>query len=669
MKINTLLIANRGEIACRIIATAQTLGMRTVAVYSDADANALHVRRADEAHRLGPAPALESYLNIDAVLAAAKRSGADAIHPGYGFLSENERFAQACEHAGIVFVGPSSAAIRAMGAKIEAKRLVAAAGTPVVPGYQGEEQSDTALMDAAREVGYPLLIKASAGGGGKGMRLVEKPEDFNAALHSARREAAAAFGDERMLLERYLVNPKHLEVQVLADNAGRTIGIFERDCSVQRRHQKVIEEAPGPTVNDPLRRRLIDAAIKAARAINYTGAGTVEFIAERRGGKTDFYFMEMNTRLQVEHPVTEEITGIDLVEWQLRVAQGEAVQFEPDASGHAIEARLYAENPATGFLPSAGKLRRLRFPSGIRVDAGVTEGDSVSVHYDPMVAKLIARGKDREDARRTLVRALGQMEIVGIEHNAAYLKNLLSHPRFIAGDYGTHLADDLHDEVVPRLANHHWALAGCAAVLLAGMEHGQPARVHPRSRGEAGNGSEQSAHPWLRTDGWRTNQPSRTEVWLRRGDSIKSIRVDGHRIVVDGEVVVLENFRLGEGALSAEINGYVREASFHRQGGDLFLMLDGETWIFECLHDVTREPADMLIGADRIVSPMPGQVISLAVGVGDQVEEGALLAVIEAMKMEHSIYAPCAGEVTEIDCEPGQRVEEHARLLVLEPQP
>ena len=643
MKINTLLIANRGEIACRIIATAKRLGIRAVAVYSDADAKALHVRRADEALRLGPAPALESYLNIDAILAAAERSGADAIHPGYGFLSENDRFAQACAAAGIAFVGPSSEAIRAMGSKIEAKRLVEAAGTPVVPGYQGDDQTDAALEDAARDVGFPLLIKASAGGGGKGMRLVETAEEFATALQGARREAMAAFGDDRMLLERYLVDPKHLEVQVLADNHGGTIGVFERDCSVQRRHQKVIEEAPGPTVDDALRARLVDAAIKAARAINYTGAGTVEFIAERRGDDTEFYFMEMNTRLQVEHPVTEAITDLDLVEWQLRIAQGEALDIDPQATGHAIEVRLYAENPANGFLPSIGKLRRLRLPNWIRVDTGVAEGDSVSVHYDPMVAKLIAHGIDRKRARQTLIRALEYIEIAGIEHNAGYLRNLLAHPRFVEGDYGTHLAENVHDEVVPRLRSGHWALAGIACV-------------------------QQGTGPWFRADGWRPNQPRRVEVRLAQGDTGKSVRIYSDRVAVDEDVLSLTNIRSEERTIGAEIDGRVWEASVHRQGTDLVLMLDGETWVFERLQDVTREPADLLLGADRIVSPMPGQVISLAVGVGDQVEEGELLVVIEAMKMEHSIYAPCAGEVTEVDCEPGQRVEEQARLLVLEPR-
>ncbi|MEQ9005773.1 MAG: biotin carboxylase N-terminal domain-containing protein, partial [Pseudomonadales bacterium] len=387
--LKTLLIANRGEIACRIVRTARAMGIRTVAVYSDADVDAMHVRAADAALRIGPAPARDSYLDVDAVLAAARAAGADAVHPGYGFLSENADFAAACEAVGLIFVGPTAAAIRAMGSKIEAKRLVAAAGAPVVPGYQGDDQDDDRLRQEADGIGYPLLIKASAGGGGKGMRRVDAPEDFAAALAAARREAAAAFGDDRMLLERYLTAPKHLEVQILADGQGRVLHLFERDCSVQRRHQKVIEEAPGPTVTEALRAGLGDAAVRAARAIDYRGAGTVEFIAEGER----FYFMEMNTRLQVEHPVTEAITGLDLVAWQLRIAAGEPLDFDQDAvtcRGHAVEVRVYAENARRGFLPATGRLARVAFPGGVRVDAGVETGDEVGVHYDPMLAKIIA---------------------------------------------------------------------------------------------------------------------------------------------------------------------------------------------------------------------------------------------------------------------------------------
>ena len=643
MTIRTLLVANRGEIACRVIATARRLGIHTVAVYSDADAGALHVRRADSACRIGPAPAVESYLDIDAVLAAAKQAGADAIHPGYGFLSENADFADACARAGVAFVGPSSAAIRAMGSKVEAKRLVAAAGTPVVPGYQDDDQDDAVLAAAARETGFPLLIKASAGGGGKGMRLVEAPEAFAAALEGARREAAAAFADEKMLLERYLVNPKHLEVQILADTHGNTVGVFERDCSVQRRHQKVIEEAPGPTVGEPLRARLLEAAVNAAKAIGYTGAGTVEFIAEGRRDDTAFYFMEMNTRLQVEHPVTEAITGLDLVEWQLRIAAGEALEIEPEATGHAIEARLYAESPARGFLPSAGKLLKLRFPDNVRVDTGVEEGDSVPVHYDPMVAKLIAHGPSRETARRDLIDALEKTEIAGIEHNAGYLRNLLAHPEFVAGDYGTHLADNIHEAVTPGLSEVHWALAALAAM-----------------PGGAG--------PWFRADGWRVNQPARIELRLRQGGSLQTIRFHPGRVLVGDASFSVEELNSGADSLVVRLNGRLHAAGLFRDGSAIHLMLDGETYVFECEQDATAGLADRLDGADRIVSPMPGQVISLAVAVGDEVKAGDLLAVIEAMKMEHTIVAPCAGEVTAVHCAAGQRVDEHTRLLELEPR-
>ena len=646
MKIETLLIANRGEIACRVIATARRLGIHAAAVYSDADAGALHVRRADSAHRLGPAPAVESYLNIDAVLAAAQRAGADAIHPGYGFLSENAEFADACASAGIVFIGPSGAAIRAMGSKMEAKRLIAAAGTPVVPGYQDDDQDDAALAAAAREVGFPLLIKASAGGGGKGMRLVEAPQDFAAALEGARREAAAAFADDRMLLERYLVNPKHLEVQILADSHGKTIGVFERDCSVQRRHQKVIEEAPGPTVNAALRSRLIEAAGNAARAIGYTGAGTVEFIAEleAEAGESGaaFYFMEMNTRLQVEHPVTEAITGLDLVEWQLRIAAGERLDVAPKASGHAVEARLYAENPARGFLPCPGKLRRLRFPANVRVDAGVAEGDLVPVHYDPMIAKLIAHGPDRQAACGALIEALEHTEIAGIEHNAGYLRKLLVHPQFVAGDYGTQLAETVHEAVIPRLRQAHWALAGLAAV--------------PHDAG-----------PWGRADGWQASRPPLIAVRLKCADAVETVLIHPDLVVVGDASFSLEDLHVDGDRLRVRLNGRPQTAALLREGAAIHLMLDGETWVFECVQDISEDRGDLLADADRIVAPMPGQVISLAVGVGDKVRAGDVLAVIEAMKMEHSVVAPCAGQVTAVHCAAGQRVDGQARLLELEP--
>ena len=447
----TLLVANRGEIACRVIRTARRMGLVTVATHSEADADAPHVRQAHRAVCIGAAPATESYLNIEALLAAAAKTDADAIHPGYGFLSENADFAAACEDAGRIFVGPSPEAIRAMGSKIEAKNRVAAAGTPVVPGYQGADQSPATLRAEAARIGFPLLVKASAGGGGKGMRLVEMEDELEAAVAAAQREAASAFGDDAVLLERYLTAPKHIEVQLLADRHGNTLHLFERDCSVQRRHQKVIEEAPGPTVTDELRGAMGDAAIRAARAIDYRGAGTVEFIAEG----DEFHFMEMNTRLQVEHPVTEMVVRVcqdgseaplDLVEWQLRIAAGEALPFAQEElaiRGHAVEARVYAENPKRRFLPSSGRLARVAFAGGdgVRVDAGVETGSDVPVHYDPMLAKVIAHGGDRMQAIERLGQALEGSELVGVEHNIAYLRRVLAHSDFRGGDYTTRLAE------------------------------------------------------------------------------------------------------------------------------------------------------------------------------------------------------------------------------------
>ncbi|MFM7119085.1 MAG: acetyl/propionyl/methylcrotonyl-CoA carboxylase subunit alpha, partial [Gammaproteobacteria bacterium] len=515
----SLLIANRGEIACRIMRTARRLGIRTIAVYSDADATAQHVREADVALRIGPAPALASYLNIEAVVAAAVASGAEAVHPGYGFLSENAAFAEACSAAGLVFVGPSPAAIRAMGSKRAAKEIVAAAGTPVVPGYQGSDQTDARLAAEAARLGYPLLIKASAGGGGKGMRLVTTADAFEAALAGARREAAGAFGDDTVLLERYLTRPKHIEVQILADQRGHTLHLFERDCSVQRRHQKVIEEAPGPTVDALLRERLGAAAVQAARAIGYVGAGTIEFIAEGDA----FYFMEMNTRMQVEHPVTEAITGLDLVEWQLRIAAGLPLALEQSAVaavGHAIEARVYAEIPRRGFLPSSGALIAASFAGvardgsaergapmssadGIRVDAGVAAGDQVSVHYDPMLAKIIAHGPDRSTALRRLDAALARTVLVGVEHNVGFLRQVLATSAFQAGTYTTRLLDDEEAPV--------WSAPDDCGVLLAALA------LRAQASGDG---------PWGRSDGFRLNLAGGFQAVLAYDQQPRAVRLE-----------------------------------------------------------------------------------------------------------------------------------------------
>jgi len=637
----TLLIANRGEIACRIIATARRLGITSVAVYSDADSRAQHVRLADQAVRLGPAPALQSYLNIEAVLAAARASGAEAVHPGYGFLSENAEFAAACADAGIVFVGPSPRAISIMGSKSEAKTLVAAAGTPVVPGYQGADQADARLLAEAAALGFPLLIKASAGGGGKGMRLVTAAADFPAALAGARREAQSAFGDDRMLLERYLLSPKHLEVQVLADNTGHTLHLFERDCSVQRRHQKVVEEAPGPAVTAALRTLLGEAAVQTAKAIGYRGAGTVEFIAEGES----FYFMEMNTRLQVEHPVTEAITGLDLVEWQLRIAAGEPLRLEQTeitCSGHAIEARVYAEQPRKQFLPSTGRLLRVAFPADVRVDAGVVTGDSVTVHYDPMLAKVIAHGADRPAALAALDAALAATEIAGVEHNVGFLRRVLAHPAFVAGTYSTGLIDSAGADLMPARDD-----VGALLAALALRHHGAAADV------------------WARADGFRLNQPGGFEQALTCDGETVTVRlagtvgsVDGREYPLEDLVIDAERLRLRIGQQQVRATAIVTEEAVHvvRSGA-------AERWL------VPRTDFDALsatAGADRVVSPMPGAVIAVMVQAGDTVAEGAPLLVIEAMKMEHTLRAPRAGRVATVVCGVGDRVEEGVELVQLE---
>ena len=639
----SVLIANRGEIACRIARTVRRLGMRSIAVYSEADANARHVEMADEAYLIGPAPALHSYLDIGKVLAVAKASGARAIHPGYGFLSENDVFADACENAGVVFVGPSGAAIRTMGSKIEAKRLVSAAGTPVVPGYQGDDQDARVLADAAAEVGYPLLIKASAGGGGKGMRLVNEHDGFARALEGARREAAAAFGDDRVLLERYLAAPKHLEVQIIGDTHGRMLHLFERDCSVQRRHQKVIEEAPGPGVTPDLREQLGEAALTAARAIDYVGAGTVEFIAEGE----EFFFMEMNTRLQVEHPVTEAITGLDLVEWQLRVAAGEALELGAlSIGGHAIEVRLYAENPVRRFLPSTGQLVRFHIAEGIRLDSGVREGDRVSVHYDPMLAKLIAHGETREDARRSLVNALSRSRVAGVEHNLGYLRALLDHPSFVGGEYTTRVAQDIHDELLTPVTDEDWCLAALAAIRLA-------------------NSAEEG--PWSDIGGWRLNLPPRTRVGLKLGKQRRDVLLSEHDVKVDGGDAIALNVLAACGE-AATVDLGVRQFRFGwaLHDGRVYLMRDGATLTFELLTDVVNSDVGGLTASGRIEAPMPGEVVNVAVAAGERVSQGQVLVVLEAMKMEHTITAPEGGTVKEVKCVPGQRVQEHAELIVLE---
>jgi 3-methylcrotonyl-CoA carboxylase alpha subunit len=652
----SLLVANRGEIACRVLRTARRLGLRTVAVYSDADERALHVELADEAVRIGPAAARESYLSIPAIIEAARRSGAEAIHPGYGFLSENADFATACAQAGIAFVGPPAAAIRAMGSKIAAKRMMEAAGVPLVPGYHGDDQGAAELESHAARIGYPLLIKASAGGGGKGMRVVQAAGEFRAALEGARREALKAFADDRVLLERYLRRPRHVEIQVFADQQGQCIHLHERDCSIQRRHQKIIEEAPAPGLPPQMRERMGAAAVTAARAVGYQGAGTVEFIV----GDGEFYFMEMNTRLQVEHPVTEMITGIDLVEWQIRVAAGEPLPLTQDRvriEGHALEARLYAEDPEREFLPSTGTVAHLRWPDpdpAIRIDAGIRQGDAVTVHYDPLLAKLIAHGPDRESAVRRLEQALRHCEIVGLTTNLGLLRAVSSHPQFQAADLHTGFIDQHHARLfasrAPEADLPLLALAALGWVL-----------VRTRDPGTA-------AGPWDAHDGWRLNAPSQIECHLRWNGKPLTVALarteKGWRAQVGSASVTLAAHFIGTDRLAARLDGEECEVRWLDLERELCVIRDGH--VVSVQWDDPAAAATREAHAGGLVSPMPGHVLQVLVKPTERVRRGQALMIIEAMKMEHTIVAPADGVVRALHFASGDRVEEGAELLELE---
>ncbi|HTP75654.1 MAG TPA: acetyl/propionyl/methylcrotonyl-CoA carboxylase subunit alpha [Rhizomicrobium sp.] len=612
-----ILIANRGEIACRIMRTAQRMGIATTAVYSDADANAAHVALADRAVRIGPPAPRESYLNIGAILDAARSAGADAIHPGYGFLSENAGFAEACTSAGVTFIGPPASAIRAMGLKDRAKALMAKAAVPIVPGYLGDDQSTEQLALEAARIGFPVLIKAVAGGGGKGMRRVDAAETFVAALASAKREAQAAFGDDKVLIEKYVARPRHIEVQVFADRHGGVIHLFERDCSLQRRHQKVIEEAPAPGMSPALRTSIGEAAVRAAKAVDYVGAGTIEFIADTSDGlRADrIWFMEMNTRLQVEHPVTEAITGTDLVEWQIRVAAGEPLpkkQDELKIDGHAIEVRLYAEDPQRGFLPSTGTLERLRFSHGVRVDTGVREGDTVTPFYDPMIAKVIAHDTSREQAATRLASALEETQIAGLQTNNAFLIRALRDPEFVRGDIDTGFIEKRLGKLLPPTAPPARALQAAAQLIL--------------SEGAQGDSSD----PWNAHDGFRLGARTRPKL----------------EFIVDRKRTLVE---IAEGP--------VTEVALRLRSGQIAVMDRGETFVVQPYDPFAAADA---AGAatDRIVTPMPGKVIQLFVKAGDAVRRGQPLAVLEAMKMEHTLAAPADETVESVSVSPGDQVAE-----------
>ncbi len=608
--ITSLLIANRGEIACRIIRTARALGIRTVAVYSDADAHALHVRHADEAVHIGPSPARESYLVGDKIIAAAKATGAEAIHPGYGFLSENADFAQAVKHAGLIWVGPNPDSIRAMGLKDAAKERMIAAGVPVTPGYLGEDQRPDHLKAEADKIGYPVLIKAVAGGGGKGMRRVDAAEDFADALLSCQREAASSFGDDRVLIEKYILSPRHIEVQVFGDIHGNVVHLFERDCSLQRRHQKVIEEAPAPGMDEDTREAICAAAVRAAKAVDYVGAGTIEFIADASEGlRADrIWFMEMNTRLQVEHPVTEEITGQDLVEWQLRVASGEPLphtQDELEINGWAMEARLYAEDPARGFLPSIGTLEAFDLGDDARIDTGVEQGAEISPFYDPMIAKVIAWGEDREEARENLADALADAVVWPVRCNAGFLVEALEHEAFASGNVDTGLIAREGDALMPPPHPSPEALADAAAALIGDEE----------------------------MTGFRLNAPSRRTA----------------AFLLDGEAVTITPARPEPGEEPLD---------------SVLIAEDGQTW------QLTRWRAAGSAGGGggdgAILAPMPGRVIAVEVAAGDAVTKGQKLLTLEAMKMEHGLVAPFDGTVAELNAEAGAQVQVDALLARIE---
>ena len=663
-----ILIANRGEIACRVIKTARRLGIKTVAVYSDADRNARHVAMADEAVHIGPSAARESYLVAERIIDAAKRAGAQAVHPGYGFLSENAGFSDACAAAGIVFIGPPAASIRAMGSKSEAKKIMEKARVPLVPGYHGDDQSPELLASEAAKIGFPVLIKASAGGGGKGMRVVESAEKFADALAGAKREAKASFADDHVLVEKYLTRPRHIEIQVFAD-ASDCLYLFERDCSLQRRHQKVIEEAPAPGMDPARRKAMGEAAVAAAKAIGYRGAGTVEFIADQDG---TFFFMEMNTRLQVEHPVTEAITGQDLVEWQLVVAAGGKMPLAQDElriDGHAVEVRLYAEDPARNFLPSTGTLVHLKLPeegAHVRVDTGVRQGDTVTPFYDPMIAKVIVHDRDRTSALRRMAALMGETEVVGVTTNSALLKALCSHPAFVGGEVDTGFIERHRATLFtkPAPAGDRAFAVATLARLLEWRDGAVPSAGDPWS-------------PWNDQNGFRLLDEGHEEVRWKDGERevaviARRLRSGGLRLELPEGAQEARIQRLADGRLSVNLGADSFLATVVRRtaldgGIDYTLFMDGESRRLRLVDPLDVTQYEATASADAMVrAPLPGKIIDLRVKAGDTVSKGQALLVLEAMKMEHTLAAPADGTVKSLRYAVGEQVPEGAELVEFE---
>ncbi|NBB92514.1 MAG: ATP-grasp domain-containing protein [Gammaproteobacteria bacterium] len=650
----SVLIANRGEIACRIIATCRLLGVETVAVYSDADAGARHVRLADRAVHIGAAPARESYLDIDRIIQAAKDTGAQAIHPGYGFLAENAGFARALLDAGLTLIGPSPETMDLMGSKAAAKAKMEAAEVPLIPGYHGDDQEDDTLLREAERVGFPLMLKAAAGGGGKGMRVVHSKDDFEEALKAARREASGAFGDDRMILERYLETPRHIEAQVFADTQGNTVHLFERDCSSQRRHQKIIEEAPAAHLDDEVRQALLKAAVRAAEAVDYVGAGTVEFLVDGQ----EFFFLEMNTRLQVEHPVTECITGLDLVEWQLRVASGERLPLGQDeirATGHAMEARIYAEDPDHGFVPSTGRIDALVLPGSerVRIDSGVETGDEVSMHYDPMIAKLVVHDATREACLARLKQALAASFVAGPTTNLGFLQALAGAPVFAEAAIDTGLLDRDLSAILDAGEPPLEVLAAAAGRWLLMQE----ADVTDRT-------------PWDSCDSWRLGAPATRSLDIESGSLRLSVEASGfdgdYRLLIDGETHAARVRRLGESEFSLNLDGQGRRLQIHvADEHRLEVCLDNRRWPVS-RHARFEAAVEAGTGDGRLLAPMPGKILEIRAEAGQSVSEGETLLIMEAMKMELAIKAPMDGQVSQIGVGHEDVVEADAFLLEIE---